>query len=314
MAGSDEAGHDLVTAAQAEPSRRARLRGGDPGARHRGEVVRSDFTDGFTALAHLALTGAQVSARVIDVRTGKALFSVDDHVVLPTASVGKVLLLLEIAARLDEQVHSRYDLLDRTPEDLVSDSGVWQYLHAPSLPLTDLAALVAATSDNLATNVLLRAVGLDAVRARGESLGLKRTALLDRVRDRRGPDDAPQLSVGSAAELTTLFARIARGEAVNRAVSSRVSDWLALNTDLSMVASAFALDPLSHVRSDHGLSLFNKTGSDAGVRADAGVLRGPRASVAYTVTVQFEDDVHTTRLAVLQAMRTIGLDILEYVH
>ncbi|HET6824344.1 MAG TPA: serine hydrolase, partial [Amnibacterium sp.] len=158
------------------------------------------------------------------------------------------------------------------------------------------------------------AVGLDAVRARGESLGLKRTALLDRVRDRRGPDDAPQLSVGSAAELTTLFARIARGEAVNRAVSSRVADWLALNTDLSMVASAFALDPLSHVRSDHGLSLFNKTGSDVGIRADAGVLRGPRASVAYTVTVQFEDDVHTTRLAVLQAMRTIGLDILEYVH
>ena len=48
--------------------------------------------------------------------------------------------------------------------------------------------------------------------------------------------------------------------------------------------------------------------------ADAGVLRGPRASVAYTVTVQFEDDAHTTRLAVLQAMRTIGLDILEYVH
>jgi hypothetical protein len=30
--------------------------------------------------------------------------------------------------------------------------------------------------------------------------------------------------------------------------------------------------------------------------------------------VQFEDDAHTTRLAVLQAMRTIGLDILEYVH
>lgn len=314
MAGSDEAGRDLVTAAQAEPSRRARLRGGDPGARHKGEVLRSDFTDGFTALAHLALTGAQVSARVIDVRSGKALFSVDDHVVLPTASVGKVLLLIEIAARLDAQAHSRYDLLDRMPEDLVGDSGVWQYLHAPSLPLTDLAALVAATSDNLATNVLLRAIGLDAVRARGESLGLERTALLDHVRDRRGPDDAPQLSVGSAAELTTLFARIARGEAVNRAVSSRVSDWLALNTDLSMVASAFALDPLSHVRSDHGLSLFNKTGSDVGVRSEAGVLRGPRASVAYTVTVQFEDELHITRLAVLQAMRTIGLDILEYVH
>jgi beta-lactamase class A len=302
-----------VTAAQTESGRRARLRG-DGSARHRGDQVRSDFSAGFTALAHLALTGAQVSARVIDLKSGRALFSVDDHVVLPTAHVGKVLLLVEVAARLDAAVQSKFDLLDRTPDDLVGDSGVWQYLHAPSLPLTDLAALVAATSDNLATNVLLRSVGLDAVRARAEELGLKRTALLDKVRDRRGPDDAPQLSVGSAAELTTLFARIARGEAVNRAVSSRVSDWLALNADLSMVASAFALDPLAHVRSDHGLSLLNKTGADRGIRSEAGVLRGPRASVAYTVTITFEDDRHTARLGVLNAMRTIGLDILEYVH
>jgi beta-lactamase class A len=302
-----------VTAAQTESGRRARLRG-DGSARHRGDQVRSDFSAGFTALAHLALTGAQVSARVIDLKSGRALFSVDDHVVLPTAHVGKVLLLVEVAARLDAAVQSKFDLLDRTPDDLVGESGVWQYLHAPSLPLTDLAALVAATSDNLATNVLLRSVGLDAVRARAEGLGLKRTALLDKVRDRRGPDDAPQLSVGSAAELTTLFARIARGEAVNRAVSSRVSDWLALNADLSMVASAFALDPLAHVRSDHGLSLLNKTGADRGIRSEAGVLRGPRASVAYTVTITFEDDRHTARLGVLNAMRTIGLDILEYVH
>jgi beta-lactamase class A len=68
------------------------------------------------------------------------------------------------------------------------------------------------------------------------------------------------------------------------------------------------------VRSDHGLSLLNKTGTDIGVRSEVGVLRGPRASVAYTVTITFEDTVHTNRLAVLQAMRTIGLDILEYVH
>ena len=43
------------------------------------------------------------------------------------------------------------------------------------------------------------------------------------------------------------------------------------------------------------------------------MLRGPRASVAYTVTVQFEDSVHMRRLSVLQAMRTIGIGILEYV-
>ncbi len=292
-------------------TRRARLHG-DFAARHRGDGAPSDFSDGFTALAHLALIGAEVSARVIDITDGRPLLSVDDHIVLPMAGVGRVLLLLEVAARIGAE-HSRYELVDRTPEDLVGGSGVWQNLNAPSLPLADLATLAASSGDNLATNVLLRIVGLDAVRDRAEALGLRRSALIDRVRDRRGPDDAPQFSVGAAAEMATLFAKIARGEAVNAVVSSRVSDWLGLASDTSMVASAFALDPFAHTRSDHGLRLTNLTGSADGVRSEAGVLRGPRAAVAYAVTVQFEDDTHAKRLSVLNTMRTIGLDVLEYV-
>lgn len=285
----------------------------DADARHRGNTAHADFTDGFTSLAQLALSGAQVSARVVDLADGRSLFSVDDHIVLPTGSMGTVLLLLEVAARIDGGRQSRYELLDRTLEDQVDGTGLWQHMNVPSLPLTDLAALVATASDGVAANVLLRFVGLASVRARAQSVGMKRTALLDRVRDRRGPDDAPQQSVGSTAELATLFARIAQGTAVDPTVSRRVSDWLAQNADLSMVASAFGLDPLAHGHSDHGLVLVNKTGSDAGVRADAGVLRGPRASVAYAVTVVFDDDSHVRRSAVLNTMRTIGLDVLEYV-
>jgi beta-lactamase class A len=285
-----------------------------PAGRHRGFDTNENFAAGFHALAHLALDGAQVSARATDVNTGRVLFSVDDHVVLPTASIGKVLLLLEVSANLGAGGYSRYDLLDRLPADEAGSAGIWQHLHAPTLPLSDLAALVAATSDNLATNVLLSRVGLDAVRHRADEIGLKRTALLDRVRDRRGPDDAPQLSVGSMAELVWLFAAIARGEVVDATTSYRVADWLALNHDLSMVAGSFGLDPLAHARSDHNLTLFNKTGTDRGLLSEVGVLRGPRAGVAYGVTLSYHDARLADRLAALQAMRTIGLDLLEYVH
>lgn len=282
-------------------------------ARHEGRAAEN-FMVGFASLADVALGGAEVSARAVDLLTGRVLLSVDDTVVLPTASIGKVLLLLEVSAQLSGGRSSRYDILDREPGDEVADSGIWQHLTAPSFPLADVAVLAASTSDNLATNVLLRRIGLAAVRERAESLGITRTALLDRVRDTRGPDDAPQLSVGSAAELTGLFVGIARGELVDPATSYRVADWLALGMDLSMVASAFGLDPLAHGRSDHGLSLFNKTGTDSGVRSEAGVLRGPRAGVAYAVTVVFQDDRLADRLAVLSAMRAIGTDLLEYVH
>lgn len=281
---------------------------------HRAEHREPSFSGSFTALGELAYSGAQVSASVIDLDSDQRILAIDDRIVLPTASVGKILLLIEVSARLSEHGAPALELLDKTSKDLVGDSGLWRHLQARSLPLADIATLVGATSDNLATNVLLREVGLDAVRARTEGLGLMRTALLDLVRDSRGPDDAPQLSVGSTAELAWLFSALARGKVVDSLTSSRVLGWLSLNTDLSMVASAFGVDPLSHRGVDHGLQLVNKTGTDLGVRSEVGILRGPRRGVAYAVSVQFNDRSIASRLRVLEALRAVGFDLLEYVH
>lgn len=293
--------------------RRERLRS-RRAPRHRAPNPASNFAGTFTALGELAYEGAHVSASVADLDTGQPLVGIDERIVLPTASVGKVLLLIEVSARITERDFAGYGILDKAPAEKVGDSGIWKHLQAPALPFADLAALVGSTSDNMATNALLRQVGLGSVRARTESLGLTRTALLDLVRDTRGPDDAPQLSVGSAAELSWLFAALARGEVVDPVTSSRVLSWLSLNADLSMVAGAFGLDPLSHRSTDHGILLVNKTGTDDGVRAEAGVVRGPRAAVSFAVTVQFNDAGLASRLRVLDAMRTIGTDLLEYVH
>ena len=283
-------------------------------ARHAGESEVEDFTRAFTALGQLAYDGAQVSASVIDLNTGRPVLAIDDRIVLPTASVGKILLLIEVSARMTAGDTSVHGIIERNPLDPVRDSGLWRHLQAPALPVADLAALVGASSDNLATNALIERVGLSAVRARAESLGLRGTALLDVVRNTRGPDDAPQLSVGSTAELSRLFAALARHEAVDPATSQRVMGWLSLGTDLSMVASAFGLDPLAHRGEDHGTLLVNKTGTDAGVRAEVGALRGASRAVSYAVTVQFTDDSLARRLRVLEAMRAVGTDLLEYVH
>jgi beta-lactamase class A len=218
----------------------------------------------------------------------------DPDAVLPAASMGKVLLLVTVAAGgvpLDRP-------LARTREDAVADSGLWRHLAVDALPAGDLAVLVGAVSDNLATNVLLRAVGLDAVRATGAALGLRATGLHDRVRDHRGPEHQPALSTASAAELSRLFADLAAGRVVSPEVSARVLGWLALNTDLSMVASAFGLDPLAHA------VVRNKTGTDEGVRADAGVVEGPGGAFAYAALAAWDGGDHVD--AVLAAMRALG--------
>ncbi|WP_084816305.1 serine hydrolase [Frondihabitans sp. Leaf304] len=311
----------------AERSRRAR--DADPGrhridrsgssahARLNGAEHRSaPFERSFRALGSLAFANARVSAAAADLDTGETLLAIDETVALPTAEVGRLLLLVEVAAQLGA---GRIAPLDQVAREAGRDAddpragGLWSSLLLPSLGVIDAATLVGAVRDPVATNGLIRLVGLDRIRARAESLGLRRTALLDYTRATRGPDDAPQSSVGSTAELQQLFGDLVAGRCVDRGASNRVLGWLAAGSDLSLVASAFGLDPVAHRASDHGLQLVNITGADRGVRSEAGALRGSHRGVSYAVTVEFDDADLETRLGVLDVFRTVGLDLLERV-
>lgn len=286
--------------------------GGRGRGRHSG---RSDdrFTATTEALGALALEGAGVSASVIDTSSGKALLAIDDTLVQPVASLGRVLLLIEVAAQLEDgRLHG--DRLQRMARDTATGAGLWQFLQEPTMQVPDLATLVGATADAWAMNALLTTVGIDAVRERAESLGIERTALIDRVRDRRGPDDAPDASVAPTGELSWVMRGLALGEVVDEAVSNRVLGWLSLASDLTLVAGSFGLDPQAHRALDHGLQVVAVTGSSTGVRAEAGILRGPGSSVSYAVTVTFDDASLQRRLAVVEALRTMGTEVLEAVH
>jgi len=255
---------------------------------------------------HLA-PGVQWSVLVTGGSHDDVLFEHSPHLVLRTASIGKTLLLVEVARRVALGELDLAEPLTRTHADAVADSGLWQHLASDTLPLADVAALIGAVSDNLATNVLLGRVDLAAAARVAGELGMSHTRLLDRVRDVRTPDDPPALSVGSAAELTRLFEDLSRGRVFSSEVSAQVLDWLAPNTDLSMVAAAFGLDPLAHVEPDRGIVLRNKTGTNATVRADVGVACGPLGRVAYAVIANADmAALDGPRDAVLASMRSIG--------
>lgn len=231
------------------------------------------------------------------------------HDVRATASVGKLILLIEVALQLDSQSLHPMLRLRRTPDLAVADSGLWQHLGSDELRVDDLAVLVASVSDNLATNVLLHHVGLDAVINRQRSLGLTETALHDFVRDSRGPTDPPHLSSGTAAELSELMIRLGDGTIVSREVSAQVLAWLATGTDLSMVPSAWGLDPLAHIEPDRGLALWNKTGTNSGVRADVGLVAHDGARFSYAVLANWPDGMDR-RDHVLSAMRDLGRSLV----
>ena len=237
--------------------------------------------------------------------TGEA-FGVDPDRVLSTASVGKLLLLAEVARRIQDGRLPGDELVHRTAADAVSDSGLWQHLDAESLTVNDAAVLVAATSDNLATNVLLRRLGAEAMDETADALGLSDVRLHDYVRDVRGPTDPPRLSSGSAWELAGFFERIATQDVISPAVSGVLAHWLGLNTDLSMAASSLDLDPLAHAPGGAGLALMNKTGTDTGVRADCGVVSVDGVRIAYAAIANWDAASESTLGDVMADMRSIG--------
>src|SRR6478752_4465433 len=198
---------------------------------------------------------------------GMPLAAVNADAALRTASVGKVLLLVETARLIVAGELSPDEPLTRSLEQWVGDSGLWHTLSIETLPLVDVAALVGAVSDNLATNVLLERVGLAEVAARATALGLRSTALHDRVRADRSAEHPATLSTGSADELSALVHRIADGAAIGPEADRLVRQWLSANVDQSMVGSALVeqggLDPIAHHSSlELPTSFWNKTGTD----------------------------------------------------
>ena len=225
------------------------------------------------------------------------LIETDADEVLPLASAGKLLLLAEIARELaDGRIEAREELtID--PEDYCGGSGLLTGLSPRRWTIGDLARLTAAVSDNTATNALIRRIGLDRVNEGAKDLGLRRTRILDRIREPRLLSHPPTFALGTAREAAALAGRLAGAEPWARTVL----DWLALNTDRTMVAATIPHDPeergvretptlrvreTSRVRESAGphrvLRVANKTGTDAGIRADVGVVRGER-TLCYAV-------------------------------
>ncbi|MDA0634344.1 class A beta-lactamase-related serine hydrolase [Nonomuraea sp. MCN248] len=184
---------------------------------------------------------------------------------LPLASVGKLLLLAEVAMSVDGGTLDPDEPVALHDDDYCGGSGLLTGLSARTWTIGDLALLTAAVSDNTATNALLRRVGLDRVNAAGAALGLTRTRLLDRIREPRGPEHPPVFALGTARELAGLAALVA----APAGWPALMRGWMLANTDHGLVPAFAWHDP-------EGRRLANKTGTDDGVRADVGLL-GPLA-------------------------------------
>ena len=290
-----------MTIAHREDSRQQEDAGG--GQRIRKQIARVPFERSSEALRELERNGFHVTARVVDLSYDAVLLAINDQAVLPGVNMGRLVLLIEVAAGLQSGRLSARELIDRSGMESEPSHGLWRSLQTPTLTLGDLAALLGATNDEWAEQLLLRRVGLTAVRARAHRLGLPSAASIDL--------DSNQ---GSAREITALLAALAHGSAATVAVSRQVVHWLSLNSDLSLASSAFGLDPHEHPHSQRGVFLVNATRNAPGVLSESAIVQGSSGIVAFSVSACGDDRSLGVRLTVISALHTLGEDLLEYVY
>jgi beta-lactamase class A len=128
-----------------------------------------------------ALDG-HIGAALTFLPTGESLFVCADDV-FPTASVIKIAIVSELFAQAGEGRLSPDTPVTVRDEDLVPGSGVLALLRPGLiLPLSDLAMLAIAVSDNTASNLCLRAAGgPEAVNARmRDAWGMTSTTIIAR--------------------------------------------------------------------------------------------------------------------------------------
>ncbi|MDT8341582.1 MAG: serine hydrolase [Longimicrobiales bacterium] len=144
-------------------------------AEHR-EILRRDFQARLEAL----VTGYEgvAGVHIVDLTDGTR-FAVRDHLVFPQASAIKVPILLELFRRGERERGLLARRVEITDAVRTGGSGVLQYLTdgGSALSLEDLAVYMILYSDNTATNVLIDALGMDAVNALSASLDAPETRL-----------------------------------------------------------------------------------------------------------------------------------------
>ncbi|SEM07330.1 serine hydrolase [Nonomuraea pusilla] len=226
-----------------------------------------------------------------DLVTGE-FHGVNEDAELPLASVGKLLLLAEVAMSVEGGILHPDTPVTLHDDDYCGGSGLLLSLSGRSWTIGDLALLTAAVSDNTATNALLREIGLDRVNAAAAALGLSRTRLLDRIREPRGPEDPPTFAIGTAADLSCLAALVAGADGWQVLMRG----WMQQNTDHTLVPALVRHDP-------EGAWLANKTGTDEGVRSDVGIMGG---RIAYAVLAHGPSG---SEHELASAVRRAGLDV-----
>lgn len=195
------------------------------------------------------------------------------HETFNTASVIKVPIMVELYLRAHEGGLSLGERMELTGEHHVGGSGLLQEFEAGLRPtLRDLCVAMIVVSDNVATNMLIARLGLDAVNECCRALGLARTRLNRPISfDPVAAGQPQELGVTTPAEMLQLFEGLARGVVVSPEASAEMVRILARQHYRNLIPRLLP-DDYDAVTGESEPQIANKTGAVNGVRNDVALL------------------------------------------
>ena len=136
------------------------------------------------------------------------------------ASVIKVPIMVEAFRQFEGKTAAKDETVILKDSDRVPPSGVLTFMHSGLTPsLMDLVWLMITISDNVATNLLINRLGVDAIQKTMEGMGLKNSRIERKLFD-RAATDAGKNNYITARDMGELLQQMHSG----RLVSQKASD------------------------------------------------------------------------------------------
>lgn len=209
--------------------------------------------------------GGRLGLAFMELEGEERLF-IHAHEPFPAASLLKIPILMELYHRAAQGELNLDSPIRVEAADLVGGAGVIQFLKPGHLfSLRELAWLAVVVSDNLASNLLTRVVGLDRINQGMQRMGLNSTRMSRKFMEE--PASPEQDNLTTPHDMAICLEGLYHSRFLPEAQSREILEIMSHQQFTEMIPS----------RLPQGIRVANKTGLIARSRLDAGVVFLPGA-------------------------------------